>query len=117
MDIKNKMVENAIVEYVINVATVTPIKKTFAEAMYCGTPVVCFNKTSISEIVDHKVNGYVVDDFDALSLKDGIDWLSDQVIKKTLRPEKIQGKILNYSPEKIGLKYVELYKKILSSES
>ena len=91
--------------------------KTFAEAMYCGTPVVCFNKTSISEIVDHKVNGYVVDDFDALSLKDGIDWLSDQVIKKTLRPEKIQGKILNYSPEKIGLKYVELYKKILSSES
>ena len=91
--------------------------KTFAEAMYCGTPVVCFNRTSISEIVDHKVNGYVVDDFDALSLKDGIDWLSDQVIKKTLRPEKIQGKILNYSPEKIGLKYVELYKKILSSES
>ena len=91
--------------------------KTFAEAMYCGTPVVCFNKTSISEIVDHKVNGYVVDDFDALSLKDGIDWLSDQVIKKTLRPEKIQGKILNYSPEKIGLKYVELYKKILSIDS
>ena len=33
MDIKNKMVENAIVEHVINIATVTPIKKTFAEAM------------------------------------------------------------------------------------
>ena len=91
--------------------------KTFAEAMYCGTPVVCFNKTSISEIVDHKINGYVVDDFDALSLKDGIDWLSDQVSKKGLGPEKIQGKIFNYSPEKIALKYVELYKKILSSKS
>ena len=62
--------------------------KTFAEAMYCGTPVVCFNRTSISEIVDHKINGYVVDDFDALSLKDGIDWLSDEVSKKALRPEK-----------------------------
>ena len=33
MDIKNKMVENAIVEHVINIATVTTIKKTFAEAM------------------------------------------------------------------------------------
>tara|TARA_Y100000389_G_scaffold97642_1_gene94340 strand:+ start:465 stop:1769 length:1305 start_codon:yes stop_codon:yes gene_type:complete len=33
MDIKNKIVENAIVEYVINAASVTPIKKTFAEAM------------------------------------------------------------------------------------
>ena len=85
--------------------------------MYCGTPVVCFNKTSISEIVDHKINGYVVDDFDALSLKNGIDWLSDQAGKKVLDREKIQGKIFNYSPEKIALKYVELYKKILSSKS
>jgi trigger factor len=33
MDIKNKMVENAIVEYVIDTASITPIKKTFAEAM------------------------------------------------------------------------------------
>tara|TARA_B100001063_G_scaffold214100_1_gene214098 strand:+ start:485 stop:1789 length:1305 start_codon:yes stop_codon:yes gene_type:complete len=32
-DIKNKMIENDIVEYVINLASVTPIKKTFAEAM------------------------------------------------------------------------------------
>jgi trigger factor len=33
MDIKNKIVENAIVEYVIDKASITPIKKTFAEVM------------------------------------------------------------------------------------
>tara|TARA_B100001564_G_C20636529_1_gene669960 strand:- start:151 stop:1455 length:1305 start_codon:yes stop_codon:yes gene_type:complete len=33
MDIKNKMVENAIVEYVISCASITHIKKTFAEVM------------------------------------------------------------------------------------
>ena len=33
MDIKNKIVENAIVEYVIDTASITPVKKTFAEAM------------------------------------------------------------------------------------
>ena len=33
MDIKNKIVENAIVEYVINNASVIPINKSFAEAM------------------------------------------------------------------------------------
>ena len=33
MDIKNKIVENAIVEYVIDTASITPINKTFAEAM------------------------------------------------------------------------------------
>ena len=37
--------------------------KTFAEAMACGLPVVCFKNTSISEIVDHKINGFVVDKF------------------------------------------------------
>ena len=49
--------------------------------MYCGTPVVCFKNTSISEIVDHKINGYVVENFNANELKDGIDWLSDEVKK------------------------------------
>jgi trigger factor len=33
MDIKNKIVENAIVEYVIDTASITHIKKTFAETM------------------------------------------------------------------------------------
>lgn len=33
MDIKNKMIENAIVEHVINIASATHIKKTFAEVM------------------------------------------------------------------------------------
>ena len=45
--------------------------KTFAEALYCNTPVVCFSNTSIAEIVDHKVNGYVVDNFDLAVLKMG----------------------------------------------
>jgi hypothetical protein len=33
MDIKNKMVENAIVDYVLDKASVTKIEKTFAEIM------------------------------------------------------------------------------------
>ena len=89
--------------------------KTFAEVMLCGTPVVCFKSTSISEIVEHKLNGYVVDGFDTVSLKNGIDWLSDKVQNNELYPQKIQNKILNYSPKKIATKYIELYKKVLSN--
>jgi glycosyltransferase involved in cell wall biosynthesis len=51
--------------------------------MSCGTPVVCFDNTSISEIVDHKVNGYIVKNFDADLLKKGIDWLSKEIKLKT----------------------------------
>ena len=53
--------------------------KTFAEAMYCKTPVVCFSNTSIAEIVNHKINGYVVQNFDSNQLKDGIEWLSREI--------------------------------------
>ena len=81
--------------------------------MYCGIPVVCFNNTSISEIVNHKLNGYVVDDLNPLSLKNGIDWLSDQVKNNKLDNLKIQNKILNYDPSKIATKYIDFYKKII----
>ena len=52
--------------------------KTFAEAMYCETPVICFAKTSIAEIVDHKINGFIVENFDPEKLKSGIDWIIDE---------------------------------------
>ena len=52
--------------------------KTFAEAMYCNTPVICFKNTSIAEIVDHKINGYVVEDFDSIKLK-AIEWMSERI--------------------------------------
>ena len=55
--------------------------KTFAEAMYCGVPVVCFNSTSISEIVDHKKNGFVVDSLNSEALLEGIDWISEELKK------------------------------------
>ena len=34
--------------------------KTWTEAMACKIPVVCFNNTSAAEIVDHKIDGYIV---------------------------------------------------------
>ncbi|MDB4070130.1 glycosyltransferase [Candidatus Pelagibacter sp.] len=87
--------------------------KTFAEAMYCGTPVVCFDNTSISEIVDHKVNGYIVKNFDADLLKKGIDWLSKEIMKNSFNKNSSRIKISNFSGDVIAKKYIKFYKKIL----
>ena len=87
--------------------------KTFAEAMYCGTPVVCFDNTSISEIVDHKVNGYIVKNFDADLLKKGIDWLSKEIMKNSFNKNSSRIKISNFSGDEIEKKYIKFYKKIL----
>ena len=87
--------------------------KTFAEAMYCGTPVVCFDNTSISEIVDHKVNGYIVKNFDADLLKKGIEWLSREIMKNSFNKNSSRIKISNFSGDVIAKKYIKFYKKIL----
>ena len=90
--------------------------KTFAEAMACGTPVVCFENTSISEIVDHKINGYVVKNIDSQELSAGIEWLIEELkINKSLKASAIL-KASNYDTKKIALEYIRLYKRVIDTK-
>jgi glycosyltransferase involved in cell wall biosynthesis len=86
--------------------------KTFAEAMYCGIPVVCFKNTSISEIVDHKKNGFIADHFNSESLREGIEWLSEAILKGVINSKDVTKKASKYNPESTAKKYLELYKRI-----
>jgi|TARA_B110000259_G_C13998093_1_gene395230 glycosyltransferase involved in cell wall biosynthesis len=88
--------------------------KTFAEAMYCKTPVICFSNTSIAEIVNHKINGYVVQNFDSNQLKDGIEWLSRAIDNNNLNVESVKNRIEEFGSDKIAKKYIKLYEKILN---
>ena len=49
--------------------------KTLAEAMACGTPVVCFDATGPKDIVTHKQDGYKARPFDPQDFADGIEWI------------------------------------------
>ena len=86
--------------------------KTWAEAMACNIPVICFDNTSISEIIDHKVNGFIVDKEDPEKLIKGIEWLISK--ENILNRENIRKKIHQFNPKLIADQYVELYNKILS---
>lgn len=90
--------------------------KTFAEAMYCETPVVCFANTSISEIVDHQINGFIVDKFDPEKLKEGIDWLAKEGKKDNLKGENAKLKIREFGANEIAKKYIKFYEKILDEK-
>ena len=88
--------------------------KTFAEAMSCGTPVICFENTSISEIVNHKFNGYIVSNFSSEELKQGIDWiLKDDNIKSNFG-KNARNKAEEFDSKKVAKKYIDLYKTILN---
>ena len=91
--------------------------KTFAEAMSCGIPVVCFANTSISEIVDHKLNGYIAKDINSDELLTGIQWVAEEIKKNdTLKTEAIL-KASKYDAKNIALEYINLYKSMINIES
>ncbi len=91
--------------------------KTWAESMACKTPVVCFKNTASAEIIDHKKNGYIVDDLDAQKLKEGIDWVSENIRSENSDNYEIRKKILNFDPKNIANKYINLYSEIIRETS
>ena len=88
--------------------------KTWAEAMACEIPVICFDNTCASEIIDHKINGYVVKNFDANELKDGIEWISHEIEKENYKKSKTRVKVMEFDSKFIAKKYIELYKNTLN---
>ncbi|HEY9752196.1 MAG TPA: glycosyltransferase, partial [Coleofasciculaceae cyanobacterium] len=49
--------------------------QTASEAMACGTPVVSFDQTGVSDVVDHQLNGYLARPFEVNDLVHGIAWV------------------------------------------
>lgn len=90
--------------------------KTWAESMACKTPVVCFKNTACAEVIDHKKNGYIVNDVDPDQLKIGIDWVVDKMSKEYLLDTDFNNKILNFDSKIIAKKYINLYSEILANK-
>ncbi len=87
--------------------------KTIAEAMGCGTPVVCFNATGPKDIVTHKVDGYLAKPFDTTDLANGIEWIiqNNDYTKLCLNA---RDKVVNeFDSIVVAKKYIELYRDIL----
>ena len=45
------------------------------ESLSCGTPVLAFDIGGISDMIDHKVNGYLAKPFEIDDLAKGIKWV------------------------------------------
>ena len=82
------------------------------EAQMCGVPIVVFNHNGLSEIVDHKINGYQAIPFNPKSLATGIDWVLENLEKKNLVENSIN-KSEEQTFKNIGQQYYKLYKKVL----
>lgn len=84
--------------------------KVTAEALSCGTPVVCFNSTTTPELVD-KECGIVVDSFDSQSILNAMRTVLENK-KETYLQECRNSAIMNFSKEDRINDYISLFKKL-----
>lgn len=88
--------------------------QTASEALACATPVVCFKTTGVQEVVDHQVCGYVAKMQDSEDLAQGIRWCLEYNKDSALSTSARKKVMENYTIERVGEMYAELYEAILS---
>ena len=84
-----------------------------AESMACGTPVVATRNTGLADIVNHKVNGYLVNPNDIVDLKNGIEWVLKSKNYNQLCQNARDKVMREFDSVVISKKYIKLYKDIL----
>ena len=88
--------------------------QTASEALACGTPVVAFNATGLTDIVDHQQNGYLAKPFEVEDLAQGIVWvLENKERHEKLRMFAREKAEREFTLELQARRYLSLFTKIL----
>lgn len=88
-----------------------------SESISCGTPVVAFDNSGLTEIIEHNVNGLLVEAFDIEGLADSISMLlSNDSFRQQLSKNARQIAIEKFDISVVAGKYADLFKKLKSVE-
>lgn len=90
--------------------------QTIIEAMACGCPVVSFNNSGQTDIIDHKVNGYLAEYKKPDDFANGILWVLDNEDSHVLSLACIKKVEENYTEEIVAQKYYSLYEQLLNTK-
>jgi glycosyltransferase involved in cell wall biosynthesis len=104
---KNKLLGNA-AGFLMPIEWNEPFGIVMAEAMACGTPIIGFNRGSVSEVVINGLNGYTCDTID--EMVDLIDKIP-QLNRKRVRQDCEE----RFSSTVIIDQYLDLYQKMINS--
>jgi glycosyltransferase involved in cell wall biosynthesis len=88
--------------------------QTASEAMSCATPVVAFGGTGLSDIVDHKVNGYLAQPYEEEDLALGIKWCLENNNNQELSNKAREKALKVFNSEIVAQQYHDLYTLILT---
>jgi glycosyltransferase involved in cell wall biosynthesis len=92
--------------------------KTLAEAMACGTPVVCFDATGPRDIVEHKATGYRARPFDPEDLANGIQWVLERSPEEQTRLRRAARTraVTHFDSRVIAEQYHFLYQRLVGGD-
>ena len=80
------------------------------EAIFCGTPVVGFSNTGLDDIIIHKKNGWLANNFSPMHLAEGIEFIYNSKLDRNSVRNTVRKK---FSYETISQQYISVYKKSL----
>ena len=83
------------------------------ESLSCATPVCCFNIGGNSDMVENKVNGYLAKEQDSDDLATGIRWCLDNNKDGSLSTAARKKVVDNYTIDRVGEMYVEVYESLV----
>ena len=90
------------------------LPNTVIESMSCGTPVVAFNIGGMSDMIEDKINGIIVNPFDnVLMAKEIVTILNDVEYQKKMSTEARKKVLKEFDINLVANKYRQVYKTIL----
>jgi glycosyltransferase involved in cell wall biosynthesis len=90
--------------------------QTASEAQACGTPVVAFDATGLSDVVEHRGTGYLATPFERVSLARGIAWVLEDDDRRARIGEaaRVRAKQL-WDPKVVARQYVAAYERAMAA--
>lgn len=90
------------------------LPNTVMEAMACGVPVVAFNVGGIPDMVDHNINGILVEPRSSEALANGIKLLlTDDNLRKTFSVNARDKVVKNFDEKIVAEQYLKVYKTLI----
>lgn len=83
------------------------------ESLACGTPVVGFSVGGNTDLIEHKRNGYLAEEYDERDLSFGIEWVLSNNESKELSLKAVSKVQNNFSETIVIKKYIKQYKELL----